>query len=251
MLPGYHQLAVVSLKGGVGKTTVAALLGLALAEYRSDRVVALDSSPAGGTLADRLVDTPPAGIRDLIDRLEEVRTLADIERYTGVVDGLHVLASDQDLARNVALNSVEYERVCLLLQRHFPIIVTDASTGPALPGALAMAHSVVVVGSLTVDGAGRADRTLDWLVAHGYRDAAARAVLVLDGDRASAGVDAPRLRAHFAARCRAVVELPHDPHLAQGGRIDAAALSPGARDAALELAALVADEFGMVSVGRR
>ena len=85
-----------------------------------------------------------------------------------MVGELHVLASDQDLARNVALNSVEYERVCLLLQRHFPIIVTDASTGPALPGALAMAHSVVVVGSLTVDGAGRADRTLDWLVAHHY-----------------------------------------------------------------------------------
>ena len=108
-----------------------------------------------------------------------------------------------------------------------------------------MAHSVVVVGSLTVDGAGRAGRTLDWLVAHGYRDAAARAVLVLDGDRASADVDADpacaRISPPDAGRC---VELPHDPHLAQGGRIDAAALAPGTRDAALELAALVADEFG-------
>ena len=242
---------MVSLKGGVGKTTVAALLGLSLAEHRGERVIAVDSSPAGGTLADRLVDGPPAGIRDLVDRLDQVRTLVDTRRYTGVVGGLHVLASDQDLSRNVALNSLEYERVCLLLQRHFPIIVTDASTGPALPAALALAHSVVVVGSLTVDGAGRANKTLDWLVAHGYRDAAARAVLVLDGDRASTEVDAPGLRAHFASRCRAVVELPHDPHLALGGRIDAAALAPGTREAALELAALVADEFGMVTVGRR
>jgi MinD-like ATPase involved in chromosome partitioning or flagellar assembly len=64
-------------------------------------------------------------------------------------------------------------------------------------------------------------------------------------------VDATRLRAHFAARFRAVVEIPHDRHLAQGGRIDADALAAGTQDAALELAALVADEFGTVTAGRR
>ncbi|HEY1968226.1 MAG TPA: AAA family ATPase, partial [Pseudonocardia sp.] len=44
-LPGAHQIAVSSLKGGVGKTTVSAVLGLTLAEYRGDRVVALDANP--------------------------------------------------------------------------------------------------------------------------------------------------------------------------------------------------------------
>jgi MinD-like ATPase involved in chromosome partitioning or flagellar assembly len=250
-LSGPHQVAVVSLKGGEGRTTTAALLGLTLAEHRDDRVIALDASPAGGTLADRLVGGADTGVRELLDQLDEVRTLADVDRFTAVVGRLRVLASDQDLGRNVALNSLEYERVCLLLQRHFPVIVTDGAAGPALAGTLALAHSVVVVGSLTVDGAGRAGKTLDWLVAHGYRDAAARAVLVLDGDRASGGVDADRLRAHFAARCRAVLEIPHDRHLAQGGLIDAAALAPGTRAAALHLAALIADEFGTVTAGRR
>ena len=235
----------------MGRTTTTAVLGLALAEHRDDRVAALDASPAGGTLADRLVGHGATGVRDLLERFDEVRTLPDVERFGGAVGGLWVLGSDQDLARNQPLTSLEYERVCLLLQRHFPVVITDASPGPALAGALAMAHSVVVVGSLTVDGAGRASKTLDWLAAQGYRDAAARAVLVLDGDRASDGVDAPRLRAHFAARCRAVVELPHDRHLAQGGTIDPAALAAGTRDAALELAALIADEFGVVGVGRR
>ena len=73
---------------------------------------------------------------------------------------------------------------------------------------------------------------------------------MLDGDRASDDIDAARLHAHFAARCRAVVEIPHDPHLAQGGLIEPAALLPGTRDAVLELAALVADEFGLVTAGR-
>ena len=53
-LPGAHRVAVTSIKGGVGKTTVAACLGLVLAEHRGDRVVALDANPDAGTLADRL-----------------------------------------------------------------------------------------------------------------------------------------------------------------------------------------------------
>ena len=57
---GVHQVAVVSLKGGVGRTTATALLGLALAEHRGDRVLALDSTPVGGTLADRLLGAPDA-----------------------------------------------------------------------------------------------------------------------------------------------------------------------------------------------
>jgi MinD-like ATPase involved in chromosome partitioning or flagellar assembly len=252
-LTGPHQVAVVSLKGGVGRTTVSALLGLTLAEHREDRVIVVDSTPSGGTLSDRLTGATGPGIRDLLDRLDvdDVHSLADIELFSGAVGNLRVLASDQDLSRNLALNGLEYERVCLLLQRHFPIIVTDGATGPALPATLSLAHGVVVVGSFTVDGAVRAGKTLDWLVAHGYRDLAGRAVLALDGDRASDDVDAARLREHFAARFRAVVEIPHDRHLAQGGRIDANALADGTRDAVLELAALVADEFGTVTAGRR
>src|SRR5215218_8061835 len=49
-----RRIAVTSLKGGVGKTTVTALLGLMLAEHRGDRVVAVDANPDAGTLADRL-----------------------------------------------------------------------------------------------------------------------------------------------------------------------------------------------------
>jgi MinD-like ATPase involved in chromosome partitioning or flagellar assembly len=40
-----------------------------------------------------------------------------------------------------------------------------------------------------------------------------------------------------------VVEVPHDPHLATGGRIDPGRLRPATRDAFLELAAAVAEAF--------
>jgi MinD-like ATPase involved in chromosome partitioning or flagellar assembly len=84
-------------------------------------------------------------------------------------------------------------------------------------------------------------------VAHGHRDLVGNAVVVLTGDRTSKEVDTTRLRSHFAARCRAVIDLPHDPHLATGGRIDMGALRRSTVDAVHELTALVADDFGTAS----
>jgi MinD-like ATPase involved in chromosome partitioning or flagellar assembly len=39
------------------------------------------------------------------------------------------------------------------------------------------------------------------------------------------------------------VEIPHDPHLAVGGRVELRKLRPATRDAFYDLAALVADGF--------
>jgi MinD-like ATPase involved in chromosome partitioning or flagellar assembly len=56
-------------------------------------------------------------------------------------------------------------------------------------------------------------------------------------------VDVARVREHFAARCRAVVEIPFDPHLATGGRIRLDRLRRATHDAFLLVAAHVADGF--------
>ncbi|MEJ8279220.1 MinD/ParA family ATP-binding protein [Pseudonocardia spirodelae] len=245
-LAGAHRVAVMSMKGGVGKTTVSACLGLALAENRGDRAVVLDANPDAGTLADRLTGDARVTVRELLDDLDAVGTWTEVSRYTSLAGRLQVLASEQDPGSGEAFSRQEYERVSDLLGRYFNIIVTDSGTGlvhSTMEGTLARADSVVVVGSPTVDGAGRASKTLDWLVAHGHAELARDAVVVLSCDRRSAEVDAQRIREHFAERVRGVVEVPHDPHLATGGRIDPARLRPPTSDAFLELAALVADAF--------
>jgi MinD-like ATPase involved in chromosome partitioning or flagellar assembly len=253
-LPGPRQIAVASMKGGVGKTTVTALLGLTLAEHRGDRIVVLDANPDAGTLADRLTGKSDATVRDLLDEIGDIHSLSDVARFTTLAGRLQVLASEQDPARSEAFNRAEYEQACAVLARFYNIVVTDSGTGmvhSAMDGTLALANSLVIVGSVTVDGASRASKTLDWLVAHGHEEMVARAVVVLSRDRTSKEIDAGRLHAHFSARCRAVVEVPHDPHLATGGRIELAALAPATSDAFLELAALVADEFGGVRTAAR
>jgi MinD-like ATPase involved in chromosome partitioning or flagellar assembly len=246
-LPGPRQIAVASMKGGVGKTTVTAMLGLMLSEHRGDRIVALDANPDAGSLAERLTGRTDSTVRDLLDSLGNVGALSDIARFTSLSGRLQVIASEQDPARGEAFDRVEYERVCAVLSRFYNVVVTDSGTGmvhSVMDGTLALANSLVIVGSHTVDGASRASRTLDWLVAHGHHELVERAVVVLSQDRTSPEIDGERLVAHFRARSRAVVLVPHDPHLATGSRIELDKLRTATSDAFLELTALVADDFG-------
>lgn len=246
-VPGTHQIAVSSIKGGVGKTTVSACLGLVLAEHRGDRVIALDANPDAGTLADRLTGDTSVTVRHMLENLESAYSLADVARYTSLAGRLQVLASEQDPAMSEAFDRAGYERVCSVLTRFYNVIITDSGTGlvhSAMEGTLALADSLVVVGAPTVDGASRASKTLDWLVAHGFEAQVAQAVVVLSCDRTSSEVDPKRVRGHFEDRCRGVVEIPHDPHLASGSRIELGRLRPATHDAFLALAALLADGFG-------
>ncbi|MCO1654338.1 MinD/ParA family ATP-binding protein [Pseudonocardia humida] len=250
-LPGPHRIAVGSIKGGVGKTTVAACLGLVLAENRGDRVAVLDADTDAGTLADRLgVDTAES-IRGLVDFVAAqpgpVTALTDVAPYLGLSGRLHVLASDQSPTVSEALGPADYELASEVLTRFHDIVITDSGTGmvhPVMRATLRGADGLVVVGSPTVDGASRAAQTLDWLDAHDHGDLAADAVVALSMDRSSDAVDVRRVREHFARRCRAVVEVPHDPHLATGAVIEPARLAQPTLDAFLEMAALLADRFG-------
>jgi MinD-like ATPase involved in chromosome partitioning or flagellar assembly len=250
-LHGVHRIAVVSVKGGVGKTTVAAGLGLALAANRGDRVVVQDADPDAGTLAERLGAEPAGSTRSLLDCAGSpgdgpLTALAEVARHLGLAHRLHVLAGDPDPGPGPALDRPEHEWLSGVLARFHDVVITDSGTGlvhPVVRAALDLADGLVVVGSPAVDGASRASATLDWLDAHGHGALAADAVVALAADRAGEDVDRDRIRAHFAARARAVVEIPHDPHLATGAVIEPDRLAPATRDAFLLLAALVADRF--------
>jgi MinD-like ATPase involved in chromosome partitioning or flagellar assembly len=247
-----HQIAVTSINGGVGKTTVAACVGLVLAENRGDRIVAVDANPNAGTLADRLTGDASMTVREMVGQIESLRSLADVARFTSLAGRLQVLASEQDPAMSAAFDRDEYERVCTVLRRFYDVVITDSGSGlahSAIAGTLALADDIVIVGSPTADGAGRVTKTLDWLTARGYADRVAEAVLVLTCDRAGKHVDTARVRRHFESRCRAVVEVPHDPHLATGARIELDRIRPATHDAFRALAAHLADRFDATPVG--
>jgi MinD-like ATPase involved in chromosome partitioning or flagellar assembly len=246
---GHHRVAVLSLKGGVGKTTATVGLGSTLASLRGDRVIAVDGNPDRGTLSDKVHLETAATIRDLLNERAMVTRYADVRAYTSQASSrLEILASDRDPGVSVAFSADDYRAVVGVLEHFYSICITDCGTGllhSAMAGILELADQVVLVSSPSVDGARSASATLDWLEAHDYGDLVRGGVVVLSAIRrkSKSTVDLDRLEQHFAARCRAVVRVPYDAHLEEGAEVELEMLNDETADAYLELAALVADGF--------
>jgi MinD-like ATPase involved in chromosome partitioning or flagellar assembly len=246
---GHHRVAVMSLKGGVGKTTTTVGLGATLASLRGDRVIAVDANPDRGTLSDKVRLETSATVRDLLNERGQVHRYADVRAFTSQAPSrLEVLASDRDPAVSVAFSEEDYFDVARVLEHYYSICLTDCGTGllhSAMAGVLRLADQIVLVSSPSVDGARSASATLDWLDAHDYGDLVRNAVVVLSTvrPRSKSTVDLDRLEQHFAARCRAVTRIPYDPHLEEGAEVELEQLSPATTEAYLRLAATVGDGF--------
>ncbi|ACU40508.1 MinD/ParA family ATP-binding protein [Actinosynnema mirum] len=247
-LRGCYKIAMLSLKGGVGKTTTTTTLGSTFSSLRGDRVIAVDANPDRGTLALKVPRETTATVRHLLRDVARITKYSDVRAYTSQSPSrLEVLASEQDPAASEAFSDQDYLRTVALLEHFYNIVLTDCGTGlmhSAMKGVLDQADSLVLVSSGSVDGAQTSAATLDWLEAHGYRDLVAKSVAVINSVRPGSGkVDLDKLAAHFAQRCRAVVRIPFDAHLEEGAEIELDKLSPDTRLALLELAAVVADDF--------
>jgi len=251
---GCRRIAVVSAKGGVGKTSTTLGLGATAASIRGDRVVAVDANPDLGTLGERVRRDNQATVRDLLRAAGRLERYPDVRAFTSQTPArLEVLAADRDPALSEAFDEADYRQACDLLGRFYNLLVTDCGTGllhSAMAGVLGVADQIVLVAAPAVDGARSAAATLDWLDAHGRSDLVRQAVVVVSAVRRGGAVDVDRVVEHFAGRCRAVLQVPYDPHLAEGAQFDLDALRPATRRAYVELAAAVADGF-TAGTGRR
>lgn len=248
---GDYRIAILSLKGGVGKTTTTVGLGSTFASQRGDRVIAIDANPDLGTLAHRVPRQTRSTVRNLLED-QHITRYSDVRAHTSQAPSrLEVLASEQDPAVSEAFSEADYRKAIGILQSFYNIILTDCGTGlmhSAMAGVLDMASSLVLVTSPAIDGARSASATLDWLDHHGYGKLVERTVVVVNASRRGAStVDLDQLRKLFLDRTRAVQVVPFDDHLAEGAEIDLELVSKPTRRALLELAAMVADDFGYVS----
>ncbi|MFD3996008.1 AAA family ATPase [Streptomyces sp. NPDC058548] len=250
-----HRIAVISLKGGVSKTTTTAVLGAMLAAERADRVIAIDANPDSGTLGRRVRRETDATIRDMVSALPRIDSYMDIRRFTSQLPGgLEILANDVDPAVSRTFKDQDYRQVMDLLSRQYPIVLTDSGTGllhSAMRGVLELADQLVVVSTPSVDGASCASMTLDWLEAHGFDELVERSITVISGVRETGRMLRMKdVVTHFESRCRGVVVVPFDEHLALGAELHLDLLRPKTRAAYIELAALVGEDFARPRPGR-
>ena len=243
---GTRFVPVLTRKGGVGKTTVTTLLGMALAEVRDDRVLGIDANPDRGTLAERVARSTGATVRDVVNLASGISSFTDFaELVSKDKTRFHVLASDTDPLLSEAFDEDDYNVVADQAARFYSIVLTDCGTGvvhSVMRPTLERADGLVVVSGGSVDEARLASETLTWLEANGYGDLVKRAVVALN--TATQGTNVVKLdeiEQHFLSRVRDVVRIPYDPYLAAGSIVDWTRLSPYTRESARELAALVVE----------
>ncbi|MFI6860897.1 SCO5717 family growth-regulating ATPase [Streptomyces sp. NPDC050421] len=243
-----YRIAVISLKGGVGKTTTTTALGATLATERQDKILAIDANPDAGTLGRRVRRETGATIRDLVHAIPHLNSYMDIRRFTSQApSGLEIIANDVDPAVSTTFNDEDYRRAIEVLGKQYPIILTDSGTGllySAMRGVLDLADQLIIISTPSVDGASSASTTLDWLSAHGYADLVQRSLTVISGVRETGKmIKVDDIVQHFETRCRGVVVVPFDEHLSAGAEVDLDMMRPKTRDAYFHLSALVAEDF--------
>jgi MinD-like ATPase involved in chromosome partitioning or flagellar assembly len=247
-LRGSYRIALLSLKGGVGKTTIAATLGSTFASIRGDRVVAVDANPDRGTLSQKIPLETAATVRQLLHDAGTIERYSDVRRYTSKgPSGLEVLASESDPAVSDMFSADDYGRTLEILERFYGLVLADCGPGllhSVMSSVLENADVLLVVSSASIDGARSASATLDWLDAHGHEEMVRNSIAVINGVRPRTGkVDMNKVIDHFSRRCRAVRLVPFDPHLEEGAEISLDRLQRGTREALTELAAVVAEGF--------
>jgi MinD-like ATPase involved in chromosome partitioning or flagellar assembly len=252
-LQGSYNTAVLSLKGGIGKTSTTVGVGLTLAEYRGDAPCAIDANPDSGDLVERALgegiyqQSSPRTITDLLENIESVDSLTALARYMHHAGRLHLIAGEQDPEVSDSLTAAEYLRIRKLISSYYSVALTDCGTGVthnAMSGILQSADNLVIAAGYAVSGAKRARSTLHWLASHGYEDLARNAIVVItDKDEVSSRVDKDAIEEHLSGICRELIAVPHDRGVADGDLVTLDVLKPETRRAYKEIAAAIVDGY--------
>jgi MinD-like ATPase involved in chromosome partitioning or flagellar assembly len=244
---GAYSIAVLSMKGGVGKTTVTVGLGATFAALRGDRVIAIDANPDFGTLAQRGPIETRSTVRDLLLD-HNISRYSDIRQHTSQgASRLEILASERDPAVSESFSEAEYRTALYTLQRFYNIILTDCGTGlvhSAMAGVLDEADALVIVAAPAADAARSGLATLDWLKHHGYSHLVSDATMVVSSARPGPiPVDMGKFASNFLSQVRAVQAIPFDRHLAEGGEVSLDLMKRKTRQAFMGLAATITEGF--------
>jgi MinD-like ATPase involved in chromosome partitioning or flagellar assembly len=247
-LPGVtrpNTVALISPKGGVGKTTSTFLVGNLLAGHLKLRVIAVDANPDFGTLGRLPSDARRSerSLADLLDDADRLKTAAELNPYVSrQPTGLHVLAAPRNAALTASLGPDRYGELVAFLSCFYEAVLLDLGTGVAGPlarFAIKRADQVVLV------------TTPEWVTSSVVLDALAhveheRTTVALNKSLLRAG-DRPAVEQRFRAeRLHRAVTIPYDEQLAamlDAGHYTLDALRRSTRLAIKQLGLAVAEQL--------
>jgi len=240
-----NTIALISPKGGVGKTTSTFVAGNLLATHLKLRAIAVDANPDFGTLARLAPDGQRSSrsLADLLDDIDRLSTAAELGQYVSrLPTGLHVLGAPRDAEQTARLGPERYGELIAFLSMFYEVVLLDLGTGVAGPlarFAIERADQVVLV------------TTPEWVTSSLVLEALSyvrheRTTVVINKSRlGSAAVNAieDRFRAQHLHRA---VTIPHDDALAamlDSGTYALEALDQRTRFAIKRLGLAVADQL--------
>ncbi len=203
-LEGSRLVAVLGCTVGAGQTVTTLMLGEMLARVRGEPVAALDLNPGPAALAAVSGSTPvpastalasaaPAGAAGRGGRLDVL-----------VHDGPDDLDSGPQALRAL---------LTAIAMRYGFTLADPAAARVA--GLLAVADQLIMVGPASPEAPGAIAMTHEWLTANGFGALARNAIVVINGVSKRSLPHAAQAEMVVRGRCRAIVRIPWDDHLAE------------------------------------
>ncbi len=210
-----HNIAVISPKGGVGKSFLTYIAGNFLAEVRGDKVVAIDTNPDFGTLADQVRGREQQTVGTLLEHLQTIRHYSDLRRFTSKVESrLEVLAAPADPDAMATITAADYGMVHKQLNHYYDTVLFDCGTGfrdDITRFALQQSDQILLVSAPLFITTGIVIRALGYLNQIGCD--LSRVTLAINQVRKEKPLDIDYMRARFGSRLNAIVEIPFDIQL--------------------------------------
>jgi MinD-like ATPase involved in chromosome partitioning or flagellar assembly len=245
-------IAVLNLKGGVGKTAVVEALGSTFADARNDRVIAVDVDT--GDLRDRHGNRNPLSMVDLL--ADRVTRYPDVRAHTcRNRSGLEVLGLPDYANSDWLIEHDHVVKTFSILRNHYGVVLMDCSKAlksAVMKSVLMESRALVVVTNASVDAIKKTRTTLEWLTNNGYHKRVESTVLAInhtERDKPSALVVRGLEQLSEQIAPKRVVVLPFDQHVHEGKEIALDRLSKRSRRRYLEMAATLADMFPRRDVG--
>ena len=247
-------VVVANPKGGSGKTPTTLLLAGGLGQARGGGVVAWDNNELRGNMHLRTHETNPRStVTDLLRAMPMLTKpdarLGDVASYLR-----HQIAGQYDVLTSATttyaqIEAADFQQIHRLLSRYYRVLVIDTGNNEGSSNwreAMKAADVLVIPIKWKSLSCAAAVQMLEELDRQG--PAAQRlirhAVVAVSNGPGEVNKEIERkLRPYFESRAVAMIDIPTDPHIAEEGALDHAALQPSTRRASLELAARVAEQL--------
>lgn len=216
-LPNSHSttkgriIAVASLRGGVGRSTVAVNLASTLRKNATGDVILAEAHHSLGHLALMLNLHPRHTIAELAEETEIDRDVVRsmLQQHT---NGMRLLAAAPRLSQLAELSDEAWRKILQTLAQMAPYVIVDTSSTPdtALSEVLTLADDVVIIASPDIPGLRGVHGLME--VIEMEHQVNAKVHLILNRSDIPGGLDENAIQKQL--RKKILVRIPDDPSLA-------------------------------------